>query len=382
MRSTVFNHRVFVAITLFAYFALMGEVLTVCAQEIPIWKAKWEKTVAAAEKEGQINVYANLGPHLVVHEFQKAYPHIKPVVVAGRSSQIMQRIHAERRAGRYLVDVQIGGGARVLAEFYAGKMTDPIKPLLMLPEVVDESKWWQGKHHYLDPDGEYVFVFIGEPQLGSVYYNTKLVNPKEFKSFWDFLNPKWKGKIEARDMRSPGPGGGAMRFYYHNPLLGPKFISRLFGEMDITITRNERQMTDWLAIGKYSLCFFCREVTKAKQQGLPVEEFGLMKEGAGITSKGGTLSLLDRAPHPSAARVFTNWLLSRQGQIAYQKTLKAAEGRTPDSFRIDIPKDDIQPESRRRDGVNYVNVDTPQTRDMRPIFKLLREAIAKAGKNK
>ena len=38
-------------------------------------------------------------------------------------------------------------------------------------------------------------------------YNTKMVDPKEFKSYWDFVNPKWKGKMEARDIRAPGTGG-------------------------------------------------------------------------------------------------------------------------------------------------------------------------------
>jgi len=343
-------------------------------------KSEWEKAVKAAEKEGQVNVYSTLGPDQVVLEFQKAYPKIKTVVVAGRSAQNARRILAERRAGKYIADIQIGGGARGLEQFRTAKMLDPIKPLLLLPEVADKSRWWKGQHRYVDPERKYIFVYIGEPQLGSVYYNTNLVDPTEFRSFWDFLDPKWKGKMEARDMRAPGPGGGAMRFYYYNPKLGPKFIQRLFGEMDITLTRNERQMTDWLAVGKFAICFFCRGATKAKQQGLPVSEFGLMKEGAGLTSKGGTISLLNRAPHPNAARVFINWLLSRQGQIAYMKITKAIEGRTPDSLRIDIPKDDLSPLERRLEGVRYVDVDTPKRRDMRPIFKLLGEVLAKAGK--
>ena len=40
---------------------------------------------------------------------------------------------------------------------HAAKAFDPIKPALILPEVVDESKWWRGKHSYLDPEGQYVF---------------------------------------------------------------------------------------------------------------------------------------------------------------------------------------------------------------------------------
>lgn len=342
------------------------------------WKSEWKKTVEAAVKEGRLTVYSVLGPHEMLPQFEKAYPQIKVVSVAGRSGQIAQRILAERRAGRYLVDVEIGGGSRNLSEFFANNMLDPIRPLLVLPEVIDESRWFESKHRYLDPVGRYIFAFVGEPQYGSVYYNTKLVNSEEFKSLWDFTNPKWKGKMEARDMTSPGPGGGAMRFYYYNPKLGPRFIRKLFGEMDITITRNERQMTDWLAIGKFAICFFCRDINLAKRQGLPVEEFGPMKEGAGITSKGGTIALINRAPHPNAAKVFINWLLSREGQMVYAKVMAQSQGRNIDSLRIDIPKDDIPPLERRKEGVTYIDVDTAERRDMRPIFKLLREALAKA----
>jgi ABC-type Fe3+ transport system substrate-binding protein len=61
------------------------------------------------------------------------------------------------------------------------------------------------------------------------------------------------------------------------------------------------------------------------------------KEG-GSSSAGGTLGIPSRAPNPNAAKVFINWFLSREGQIALQKL-----GR-PDahnSRRIDIPKDDV-----------------------------------------
>ena len=54
---------------------------------------------------------------------------------------------------------------------------------------------------YSDPEGQYVFNYVGSATYGAVNYNTKLVDLKDFKSYWDLLNPKWKGKIEARDIR-------------------------------------------------------------------------------------------------------------------------------------------------------------------------------------
>ena len=83
-------------------------------------------------------------------------------------------------------------------------MLEPIKPALILPEITDTSQWYQKRHHYADPEGQYIFSYVGSATYGAVNYNTKLVDAKEFKSYWDLLNPKWKGKIVARDIRVPG----------------------------------------------------------------------------------------------------------------------------------------------------------------------------------
>jgi hypothetical protein len=83
---------------------------------------------------------------------------------------------------------------------------------MILPEVLDESKWWQGKHRWTDAEGRYAFVFLGNPQRGGVSYNTKLIQPREFQSFWDFVDPKLKGRIEARDIRASGPGSPSFQW--------------------------------------------------------------------------------------------------------------------------------------------------------------------------
>lgn len=72
-----------------------------------------------------------------------------------------------------------------------------------------------------------------------------------------------------------------------------------------------------------------------------------------MSSKGHTLSLLNRAPHPHAVKVFVNWLLSREGQTLLQRVKEAPFRSRPNSLRRDIPKEDIPPEHQRVEGADY-----------------------------
>ena len=350
------------------------------AKAMPSWQVEWKKTVEAAKKEGQVYIVAGPAAGLSIIQpgvFQKRFPEIKVVSTVGRSQ--VPRIMAERRAGKYIPDVIIGGGTTVY-NLYKAKALDSIRDAMILPEIRDESLWWRGKHHYMDPERKYALAFIGIPDKGNIYYNTDLVNPKEIQSYWDFVNPKWRGKITARDIRTSGVGTTSMRIFYYNPRLGPEFIRKLFGEMDITLFRDGRQGVNWLATGKIPICFFCTSsaVARAKGQGLPIGEFGFMKEGAGFTSSVGNINLANRAPHPNAAKVFINWLLSREGQVSLQQEAVKHKLRSSNSLRIDIPKDIIPPRHRLVEGVEYTDVDTPERISNEPIRKVVNKALAEA----
>jgi ABC-type glycerol-3-phosphate transport system substrate-binding protein len=187
----------------------------VAAETKPTWQQQWEQIVQGAKKEGQVTVYVHstYAPVLTSGAFEKAFPEIKLTVVSGVENDLERRFTAEGRAGKYLADVFMVGVLRS-NDFKQANYLDPIKPALLLPEVVDESKWWQGKHYYSDAEKQYLFRYVASAQLGGISYNTQLVQAKEFTSFWDFLNPKWKGKILARDIRAPGSGGSAIRLFY------------------------------------------------------------------------------------------------------------------------------------------------------------------------
>ena len=360
-------------------FALI--LLTTQSQAAQVdWKKDWEQTLAAARKEGQVNVYIYRYEGLL-QDFKRDFPGINVVAVTGRGNELTNRIMAERRAGKYLADVYSGGTNSLYNTLYKGKALDPFKPLLVLPEVTDLTKWFGNEHRYADPDGKYIFAFIGSPSNAQLAYNTKLVNPKEFKSYADVIHPKWKGKIVSLDPRDTGLGA-TMQFYYYSPEIGPEFMKKFFGGMDITYAKNFRQMTDWLAQGKFAICMGCKDSARAKNQGLPVDDFDTnnWKEGSSFSAGGGSISYLNQAPHPNAAKVFLNWFLSRKGQMALQKLGDPDD--PANSRRIDIPKDDIPPENRLQPGVKYFDVVKPEYGDMKPIFDLAKEIMAGVDKGK
>jgi ABC-type Fe3+ transport system substrate-binding protein len=348
------------------------------------WQNEWDRTVAAAEKEATVSIYIfDAGPltEETVQAFERAYPKIKVIQLRGRGNDLGPRILAERRAGKYLVDLFAGGKGTAYATLYVAKVLDPINTILLLPEVLDETRWWRGKHKYVDPEGKYIFAYLGNAGAVEINYNSTTVNPQEFSSYWDLTQPKWQGKIVAVDPRMRGMDNPVLFFYYH-PKLGPEFIRKLYGRSDVAITRDYRQPVDWLASGRFALCVPCvsDEMDRAIQQGLPVRQLVGLKEGGTLSSSGGTLSVLQNAPHPNAAKVFVNWLLSREGQLQVQKGRKGREGTPSNSLRIDIPKDGLSEESLRKEGVEYFDADDERNSDRRPADKLFNELLGKPGR--
>ena len=371
--------RLIALILLLAASSLLGMAPTVHAAQTD-WKKDWEQTLAAAKKEGQVNIYIYRYERLL-QDFKREYPGITVQAVTGRGSEMSNRIMAERRAGKFIADVYSGGTNSLFNTLYKGKALDPLKPLLVLPEVTDTSKWYGNEHRYADPEGKHIFAFIGSASSSQLSYNTNLVNPKEFKSYADLINPKWKGKIVALDPRDTGLGA-TMQFYFYNPQIGPEYMRKFFGGMDNTYAKNWQQMTNWLAHGKFAICMGCKDSQRAKNQGLPVDDFDTThwKEGSSFSAGGGSLAYMNQAPHPNAAKVFINWFLSRKGQIALQKLGDVDD--PANSRRIDIPKDDVPPENRLQPGAKYFDVVKPEYGDMKPIFDLAKEIMAGVEKSK
>ena len=344
------------------------------------WQAEWDRTVKLAEQEGQV-VYSGCGSHDYLKEFQKSFPKIKLTSVALSCTQLVSRIMAERRAGKYLGDV-VRFGLTSAHTFYRAKVLQPIDQALILPEVKDASKWWQNKLQYSDPEGKYLIVPAGSIYERFASYHSALASPSDFKSFADILNPKWKGKIVATDPNT-GEGRNGARFLYHHAELGPKYLRRLLSEMDLTYSRDYRQATDWLAQKRFALYLFSQsdDTLNAKSQGLPIQvlDTSNWKEAPGLDAIGGAYMLMDKPAHPNAAKILVNWLLSRDGQIALQRDAENAG--SIDSLRTDIPKSDVNPLMRRKDGVKYLEMWNPNWMNMKPVQELIDQVMSGGKKS-
>jgi len=341
--------------------------------------AAWDQVVEGATREGVVTVYATdaVNRPALVDAFQRAYPRIRVEATFANGTQQAQRIIAERQADKYLVDVIVAGTSTAFNLLKPAGVLAPIPPALVLPEVTDPSAWLGNHLQWADGAEPYtVLMFQGSVQ-SAVAYNTQLVDPSQFKSYWDLLDPKWKGKMVATDIRRLGPGAVPVRWMYLHKELGPDFLDRFFSEQDVTLSFDQRQMIDWLAQGRFpiGIFLFYTEVGQAADSGLPVglvphEQF---KEGAVLGPGGGAISLLDRAPHPDAAKLYINWLLSREGQTEWQKATRE------NSLRVDIPKEGLYEASTPRPGLQYENGGTEEYNVPVQVFEeLVGRALEKA----
>jgi hypothetical protein len=75
-----------------------------------------------------------------------------------------------------------------------------------------------------------------------------------------------------------------------------------------------------------------------------------------------------------------NWLLSREGQLTLQKALGSSQEEAPDSLHIDIPKDEIPVDNRRRDGIEYMDLDREEWMQRDSYVKLVQSTMGKSSK--
>ena len=78
------------------------------------------------------------------------------------------------------------------------------------------------------------------------------MKPEQIKSYWDILDPKWKGKIVARSPARRGAAASSVPMLL-DPKIGKKWFERWANEMDVTIVRDSRQAVERLALGRFGI---------------------------------------------------------------------------------------------------------------------------------
>lgn len=309
---------------------------------------EWNQILEAARKEGKVVVATSPDP--VMREVSARFKERYGIVVehlASRSSQIAARLSSERQAGINSVDVFMGGIQTVATILYRQKMLDPLKPALVRPDVVDPSKWKNGRPWFVDPEERYVLRPYSTI-TGLLTINADYVKPGELATAKDLLNPKWRGKISTEDPTVSGSGSNtAARIYAQ---AGEEFLKKLYVDQKPVITRERRQLTDWLARGTYPISFGAHssDVDQMKKERFPLKEvYGFPDMPPALSGSPWQLTLLNRAPHPNAARVFLNWILSKEGLEIYSRGEQAV------TLRTDVDESFLPAELIPRPGVKY-----------------------------
>ena len=319
----------------------------------PAWQAEWDRTLAAARQEGSVVVDGPPGDAIrrgMLDGFQKAYPGITLEWMAGTSPEQAAKLEAERRAGVYGLDVMLGGTAVMVPRVKGQGFLDPIKPALILPEVTDSANWLDGHIEVADHDAQYNLVFINMPS-GLAAHNPNTVRTEDIDELYKLLDPKWRGQIVISDPMVGGQGQGAFLWLWGSlgPERGAEYIRALKAQAG-AVDRDRRRMTEWVARGRYAILFNpdTSVYQQLKNEGLPLAVLpGFKDHGTYVTASFGSIGLVNRAPHPNAAKVFINWLLGKEGQTIWTTTL----GHT--SRRADVPRDHLPPEAIIHSGGKY-----------------------------
>jgi iron(III) transport system substrate-binding protein len=312
------------------------------------WEKEWNEAMAGAKKDGKVVVATSPDPVMreIAAKFKSRFG-ITLEHLAGSSNQLAARLETERQAGIHSVDVFLGGVQTVANVLHSEKMLDPLKPQLILPEVVEPKRWKKGKPWFVDPEERYV-LRVYSTITGLLHINADYVKPGDLSKATDLLQPKWHGKIATEDPTVAGSGSNtAARIYLQ---MGEDFAKKLYVTQKATIARDRRQLTDWLARGTYPIVFGAQssDVERMKKEGFPLKEiYGFADMPPALTGSPWLLTLMNKAPHPHAARVFVNWIVSKEGLEIYAR----AEGRA--ALRTDADESFIPPEQVPKPGINY-----------------------------
>jgi iron(III) transport system substrate-binding protein len=321
---------------------------------------EWADLVKAAEGEKQVNIAGPPGDAFraaLSDAFKKAYPKINVELLGGSGRDKVARILRERQGGVFNWDLYISGPTSALAAFKPVGGFDSFRGMFVLPEVKDDKNWIGGlEAGWADVEKKLYYTFAGTLAGDNIHVNWDIVPQGAIKSAPDLLDPKWTGKIAMQDPRVEGKGLNdalVLSLAY-----GEEFLKKLLRDQKVVITGDRRQLVEWVVRGRYPIALGLNDyfLTTFQEKGVGKNVIAINDPKTAMYWSSGSsgVGLFNRAPHPNAAKVYVNWLLSKPGQIEWTKTQN-------NSRRVDVPP--AEPAAALKPGQSYRNT---QAEDMIP----------------
>jgi iron(III) transport system substrate-binding protein len=264
--------------------------------------------VEAAKKEGEVVWYSTQIVNQLVRPlaaaFEKKYPPIKVRFTRANANEVAVKILNETRAGKPQSDVFDG--------------TSTVVPLeregYVLQWQPDAAKTYPALYH--DPDGYWVAsnLYINTPG-----YNTALI-PKgsEPRTYADLLNPKWRGKIAWNGLPSTSGGVGFIGTVLAEmgEENGMAYLHAFSKQRVANVPAAAREVLDQVIAGEYPLALqiFNHHAVISAKKGAPVDWIK-MEPATGTLS---VVSIHKSAPHPNAAKLLVDFIISREGQQVFR----------------------------------------------------------------
>jgi iron(III) transport system substrate-binding protein len=253
----------------------------------------------AARREGRLVIYATGADNMdkLVAAFTRKYPGIRTEAVRLRGPELVARLDSEFASGQRIASLMATGLNSTLALRNSGRL------LAWMPPAAAEFG-----SQYHDPQGMY---WSSHLNVYSVLVNTNLVPADSRPRQWrDLTDPRWKDRVLADDPRTQGGGQVMMIAFTKDPEFGWSFVESLRGTL--AFTRQNNEAARQVARGEYAIYIpvqINNETAQVAQAGpvtvLPVEPaVGLPVHAA----------VLVGAPHPNAAKLFSVYMMSEEGQ--------------------------------------------------------------------
>ena len=305
------------------------------------------KIVEAAKKEGELVWYNTLvQPHAngVIDLFMKQHPFIKATFWRGGGTQVYSKLMIEGRAGRYDWDtVSLTNPEFVFDLKQRNIITRYASPEreMFSEDLKDREGYWTG--YYALPTG-----------LG---FNTRMVKKDQVpKSYQDLLAPMWKGKKISVDTEGQELLMGLMQAWGKEKAVD--YLRKLAAQ-EPTFGRGNNKRIELAAAGEFPLVIaFTHSIEANKTKGAPVDWVNLEPVVIQVDS----IMLGARAPHPNAAKLFIDFVLSQQGQELLQ------------SYRRPILRTGVDPDPPRLiRGFKRIVLHPDRAQSAQESLKLYRE---------